>query len=612
MPSNCFHRDLKISRRGSFLVLTSILSLSSVGATFQAASANQTLSGAITAQVEALQKEKESRTPIQRKIESNLLYAIKASRRDPLFAQLPNFKPAVKPDQSGRVKIVINSISPVVPALLEKVKTIGVQLLGSSQAYNRIVALVPLDRIEAIASLTEVRSIQPYIPPVVNVGSSTSEGDGRHLANVSRSNYGVTGSGIKIGIISDSYNNLGGAASDISKGDLPRDGVTLVGSGDLPSGGSDEGRAMAQIIHDIAPGAKLYFATGYGGEQTFADNIKALAAAGCKIIVDDLFYFTEPVFQDGIVAQAVNTVTANGVLFFSSAGNAGNKNDGTSGVWEGNFVDSGAVAGKGTVHSFPSAGIQNTITGNGLLVTLQWSDPYYASTNDYDLYIADPSGTQVVAASTNYQDGVNYPYPFEYVDAQPANNKIFVTRANGSQARYLHVNTNRGTLADNTRGQIWGHTAATRAFSVGASSAYQQRNSFTGGAANPVETFSSDGPRKIFFNADGSPVTPGNFLSTGGTSRKKPDLVAADGVMTTFPAYPNSYFNPFYGTSAAAPHAAAIAALLKQYKPSLTASQLRSLLTSTALDIEAPGYDPDSGYGILMADRVLQKASQMP
>jgi hypothetical protein len=114
-------------------------------------------------------------------------------------------------------------------------------------------------------------------------------------------------------------------------------------------------------------------------------------------------------------------------------------------------------------------------------------------------------------------------------------------------------------LSYNTVGQIWGHPAATGAIAVAATSAAGRNSAFTGGAANPVETFSSDGPRRVFFNADGSAITPGNFLSGGGTLRQKPDITAADGVATSFPAYPTSYFNPFYGTSAAAPHAAAIA-----------------------------------------------------
>src|SRR5207247_10053432 len=128
---------------------------------------------------------------------------------------------------------------------------------------------------------------------------------------------------------------------------------------------------------------------------------------------------------------------------------------------------------------------------------------------------------------------------------------------------------------------------------------------FVGGAANPVETFSSDGPRQIFFNADGTPITPGNFSSTGGTVRQKPDIAAADGVATATPG-----FNPFFGTSAAAPHAAAIAALLLQLRPDIaergdiTATNVvRGLFATSALDIEGAGVDIQSGVGIVMADR---------
>src|SRR6185369_6391525 len=142
------------------------------------------------------------------------------------------------------------------------------------------------------------------------------------------------------------------------------------------------------------------------------------------------------------------------------------------------------------------------------------------------------------------------------------------------------------------------HVAAVDAFGVAATPAHTA----SGGAPNPVgpfpspfnasntvELFSSDGPRRYFFNADGSPITPGNLLSTGGLLVPKPDITAADGVSCNAPG-----FNPFFGTSAAAPHAAAIAALIKSINPAFTPAQIRSLLTSTAIDIEQPGVDRDS------------------
>src|SRR6185295_18726550 len=120
-------------------------------------------------------------------------------------------------------------------------------------------------------------------------------------------------------------------------------------------GGGDEGTAMLEIIHDLAPGAQLFFATAGGGLANFAQNIRDLRAAGCDIIVDDVGYFVESPFQDGqapsvisptnggVVAQAVKDVATSGALYFSSAGNSGNLNDGTSGVWEGDF-NAGAAA----------------------------------------------------------------------------------------------------------------------------------------------------------------------------------------------------------------------------------------------------------------------------
>src|SRR5499427_6782034 len=162
-----------------------------------------------------------------------------------------------------------------------------------------------------------------------------------------RDAFNVDGTGIKIGVLSNGVTNL---AQSQALGDL---GPVTVLPGQAGSG--DEGTAMLEIIHDLAPGAQLYFATANSGIAGFAQNIRDLRTAGCDIIVDDVFYFVETPFQDGqpaptntnggVVIQAVNDVTASGALYFSSAGNSGNLNDGTSGVWEGNFVDGGDAGG---------------------------------------------------------------------------------------------------------------------------------------------------------------------------------------------------------------------------------------------------------------------------
>jgi hypothetical protein len=79
---------------------------------------------------------------------------------------------------------------------------------------------------------------------------------------------------------------------------------------------------MSQIIHDLAPGADLRFATALNGEQDFASQIGDLATAGAKVIVEDVTYLAEPMYQYGVIGMAVVDVTAQGVTYFSSAANS--------------------------------------------------------------------------------------------------------------------------------------------------------------------------------------------------------------------------------------------------------------------------------------------------
>ena len=127
------------------------------------------------------------------------------------------------------------------------------------------------------------------------------------------------------------------------------------------------------------------------------------------------------------------------------------------------------------------------------------------------------------------------------------------------------------------------------------------------GAAQAPERFTSDGPRRVFFRADGTPITPGNYSSTGGTVRQKPDITGADGVSTSLDA-----FDPFFGTSAAAPHLAAIAALVLSGNPGATTADLREAFDATALDLAPAGVDGRTGHGIVRADSVLADTGATP
>ena len=164
-----------------------------------------------------------------------------------------------------------------------------------------------------------------------DTGSVLSQGDAAHHGPQARA-LGTTGAGVKVGVISDTINKVaGGVAGSQASGNLPANVTVLA---DDPGPGTiDEGRAMAEIIYDEAPGVtEMYFSTGTVSAAGKAASINNLVAAGVKVIADDIFYLDEPMFQDGQVAQAVDAATAAGVNYFASAGNRARQS------WEGTLT----------------------------------------------------------------------------------------------------------------------------------------------------------------------------------------------------------------------------------------------------------------------------------
>jgi hypothetical protein len=626
------------------------------------------LSPQVVAQMNALMDEKVSRTPAQRKMDSQLVYAAKMARGEPIASNVAALRIDLA-DVNER-GVVLDVRADVSDRLLDQMRALGAEVLDVSATYRNIRIRAGVGQIEAIAALPGVTYVQPKHEPVTSrtgmvapqttraaplnirglrmqkrieradvissvrrtvaggdpvnsVGSKSSEGDVTHRATGARTTYGVSGAGVRIGVLSD---GVAGLASSQASGDLGSvailDGRCTVGTNSTTCA---EGTAMLEIIHDLAPGAELYFATGVGGTAVFAQNIRNLQAAGCTIIVDDLTYAEESPFQDGqvgtsatnggIVTQAVKDVTAAGVLYFSSATNSGNKNDNTSGTWEGDFVDGGTPTGPlagrpGRVHNFGGQTYNQLLIDSIQAVALFWSDPLGASANDYDLFILNSAGTSIVNSSTNYQTGTQDPY--EQIIGSSAGQRVVIIKFSGN-ARFLHLDSGRNRFQISTAGAMHGHAATTAPNSFGvaatpAATAYQLTPAHVGpypaafNGSNTIEGFSSDGPRRIFFAGNGSPLTPGNFSATGGQVLQKPDFTAADGVSISAAA---GFSSPFYGTSAAAPHAAAIAALVKSRNLAQTASQVRAALFSSAIDIEGPGIDRDSGVGIIMADTAV-------
>jgi hypothetical protein len=538
-------------------------------------------------QIQALIAEKGARSPAERKIGSHLLYTARMRRGLAAAPGVPLLRSDVDVDADGRA--LVDMRAEVTGDLLAEIGALGGAVLGSHPELRSVRARLPLAALETIAQRSDVDSLRSADRAFTRV---VSQGDVAHRADSVRAQYAVDGSGVHIGVLSDGVDALSALQAS---GELPPSVTVLPGQ----AGSGSEGTAMLEIVHDLAPGAQLLFATAFSGQASFANNIRSLRQAGADIVVDDVGYFAEAALQDDVIAQAVEDVVADGALYFSAAGNDGNLDSGTGGVWEGDFVDSGQRLSGRPMHAFAAGVVGDALTGPSIgAYTLQWSDPKWASGNDYDLFLLDSSMTSVVAASTNVQDGNDAPYEQIPSFSSDVGDRLVIVKHSG-QARFLHLDTLRGRLALATTGSVTGHPAAKAAIAVAAVDV--RRASGPGGTfagTEPIESYSSDGPRRILYRSDGTPITPGNVSSTGGELRAKPDLAAADCVSTATPG-----FSTFCGTSAAAPHAAAIAALLWQLGTAdgATPTDIRESLADKALDIAAPGPDRDAGSGLAAA-----------
>jgi len=524
-------------------------------------------------------------------------------------------------DRLARVaggRVVIDAVADGDVATLEaELKALGMQDVS---AYGRVVSgTLPLDSIPALEHVASLRSARPSYA-VRRVGLTTTQGDQAMRADAARSTFGVSGAGVQVGVLSDSFDCLHGAAADVSNGDLST--VTVVQELPNCTGATDEGRAMLQIIHDVAPGASLSFATASGGSAVFANHILALQKAGAKVIVDDIGYLDEPMFQDGIIAQAVDAVTALGSAYFSAGGNDG-RNSYENGFNVGATFAQDAIPSApgaprffgGVAHNFTSSGptpqLQRiTIPSGGVLqMVLQWDSPFHSagglsSTNDVDVYLLNPAGTQVVAAAND--DNVTSGDAFEiltFVNSGPTAdfNLMIVTFKGSNPGRLKYIHFGDATIKDfaTSSSTLVGHPNAAGAGGVGAAF-FGDTPAF---GVNPpiVESFSSAGGVPILFD------TGGNRLGAA-IIRQKPDFIAPDGVNTTFfgQSFPDGdNFPNFFGTSAAAPHAAAVAALLLQKEPSLAPATVIDRLRQSTIDMGSPGFDFDTGFGLIQADIAL-------
>jgi hypothetical protein len=588
--------------------------------------------------IKALIAQDARRSAAEQKMSSALLHVLAASQGKPVLVPVP--QPFVA--SAGHVRILIRgTIGDDLKAFLA---TEGATQIADVDQYGILSATLPIVNVEAVAARADVRSLELAEPPELNqvpLGEQNGGGYEAHGVSDAARKYGADGSGVTVCVMSDSVDHLADAQARgwlgpvdvlIGQGNINPNPGTPGTAGYLP-GHTGEGTAMLEIIHSIAPKAALRFATSFPDQVTAISNIITMTAGGpaappfthyCDIVADDIEYENEPPFQDdgyGTISRAVDDASRRGILWFTSAGNQGNKQSGWSGTWEGDFQGGAPDPQSGNSGLLFAPGVQfnpigfasdGAVKATDQQAILWWDDPPGAATNQYILVVEDANYNPVAIGDTTMNGSQD---PVQYALLPPSAAYLAIVKAGGAQPRFLHLELTSGAkIQYSTDGAIVGHEASSEenVFSVGAVSALGRTTAFALGGGITLDNYSADGPRRLFYNRQGAPITP-DLSSRGGRLVQKPDLLAADCVNTdiTGPPVP---IRPFCGTSAAAAEAAGVAALVlsRPPKPGVQFATrpgpagMRFVLTSAALDIEGAGWHEATGYGVVMPEPAFE------
>lgn len=490
-------------------------------------------------------------------------------------ASIPHkITPMVNIKEGERVQVYV-SLKSVDAKGLDLLKQGGLSIEVVNTDLNKVQGWVNIDSLEILAGQSNVIKLRVPSYGTPAAGSVTTQGDAILRASELRA-QGASGQGVKIGVISDGANDWRTAANS---GDLPQN-ITTFGScatrADDPQNcrprlTCNEGTAMAEIIHDIAPDAEIAVAA-VSTSLEFIQQLNRLANTfEADIIVDDLGFFGEPYFEDGDLARAVSALPSD-ILYFSSAGNSANTH------YEREY--------SALTSSFHNFGVQNgtddesigfSIRPNrGAFVLLQWNDRYENANSDYDLFVFDQdnvvaqsagSGSTAIEGVCVFNESTSDAVRFAFVDKFSGSNRRLEMFFLGASA--IEYPTPAGS--------VFGHAGTPRAIAVGAINAGSSSTAF----------YSSHGPSRIDF--------PSFQL------RAKPDISATDGVSVSGAG---GFSSPFFGTSAAAPHAAAIAAQLLSASPDATPQSVRASLLNTA---SGGGSRAAAGNGRIDAVRAFEQ-----
>lgn len=571
------------------------------------------------------------------KVSSLLRAALSVPHAGPLHHQLAHLTtPASSAD-----RVVLRLDADDGPAALAAIAGTGAVVRSHSTRWHTVVVEATLDQIPALAALPKVDLVQPALRPFRRSSLSPDQADHPIQTDALRTAYGSNASGvagIMVGVISDSiHDNLHGTLNTsthlLTGDDAQVHGVNpspiTVYDDDTVGGGSDEGYAMMQEIYSLAPNCSYAFGAANLNDTTMATSIEHLwQLANCKVICDDVGFFDEPVFQDGPIAQAAEAFVQAGGVYASAAGN--DANQAIQQVFNPLTLDATHVGHNWGFSnpSFPNQGFLpiDVPSGSEIDFVLQWNQPFQSyglgagSQADFDLYICSAPNLNpgsVIASSTDAQGSSGAPSgdPLEftaYENNGASTQRIYVAivHAGGISNCLLRCMflTDGYPITDLTQSMnaatTYGHPCAQDVLGVAAVNQISANSNYPG----VPEFFTSYGG----YGANGLPIyfdDSGNVIAGGPVLRNKPDVAAPDNII--YSAYdPLGFFyysstQGFQGTSSAAPHVAAAAALAFCVRPSLSQYQVINGLRGTAADITASpasaGPDPWTGFGMIDA-----------